>query len=144
MEESDNAVDMTSYVDVLIRYRWTFLVVAGTILGVGLLYALMARPIYRADIMVQVEESNPTNNASKLIASISPGLDVKPAATAEMELLRHARWWARKLRNLDIDAKPRYFPLIGASIASYNKELSKPGLFGLAGSPGQRVDRPTG
>ncbi|GMG92684.1 polysaccharide biosynthesis tyrosine autokinase [Cupriavidus metallidurans] len=134
-EESDNAVDMTSYVDVLIRYRWTFLVVAGTILGVGLLYALMARPIYRADIMVQVEESNPTNNASKLIASISPGLDVKPAATAEMELLRSRAVVGKAVETLrlDIDAKPRYFPLIGASIASYNKELSKPGLFGFGG-----------
>lgn len=134
-EESEKSMDMTSYVDVLVRYRWTFLVVAATILGVGLLYAYLARPVYRADILVQVEDTNGGTTASKLAANISPVFDVKPAATAEIELLRSRMVVGKAVDtlHLDIEATPRYFPLVGASIASYNKELSTPGLFGLGG-----------
>nr|WP_315597750.1 polysaccharide biosynthesis tyrosine autokinase [uncultured Cupriavidus sp.] len=134
-EESEKSMDMTSYVDVLVRYRWTFLIVAATILGVGLLYAYLARPVYRADILVQVEDTNGGTTASKLAANISPVFDVKPAATAEIELLRSRMVVGKAVDtlHLDIEATPRYFPLVGASIASYNKELSTPGLFGLGG-----------
>ena len=134
-EESEKGMDMTSYVDVLVRYRWTFLIVAATILGVGLLYAYLARPVYRADILVQVEDTNGGTTASKLAANISPVFDVKPAATAEIELLRSRMVVGKAVDtlHLDIEASPRYFPLVGASIASYNKELSTPGLFGLGG-----------
>lgn len=134
-EEADKPIDMTSYLDVLIRYRWTFFIVAASIVGIGLLYAFLATPVYRADIMVQVEETNPGNNASKLAASISPVFDVKPAATAEIELLRSRMVVGKAVDTLrlDIEASPRYFPMIGAAIASYNPELSKPGLFGFGG-----------
>ncbi len=134
-EESEKSMDMTSYVDVLVRYRWTFLIVAATILGVGMLYAYLARPVYRADILVQVEDTNGGTTASKLAANISPVFDVKPAATAEIELLRSRMVVGKAVDtlHLDIEATPRYFPLVGASIASYNKELSTPGLFGLGG-----------
>lgn len=134
-EENEKLMDMTSYVDVLVRYRWTFLLVAASILGAGLLYAFLARPIYRADIMVQVEDTNPGNAASKMAANISPVFDVKPAATAEMELLRSRMVVGKAVDtlHLDVEATPRYFPLVGASLAAYNKELSKPGLFGFGG-----------
>lgn len=134
-DDNEKPMDMTSYVDVLVRYRWTFFAVAGAILCAGLLYAFLARPVYRADTLVQVEDTSPGTNASKLAANISPVFDAKPAASAEIELLRSRMVVGKAVDTLrlDIDAQPRYLPLIGASIASYNKELSNPGLFGVGG-----------
>ncbi|GLC90643.1 tyrosine-protein kinase involved in EPS biosynthesis [Cupriavidus sp. TA19] len=134
--EREKAVDLTSYVDILVRYRWTFLGTAIVIVALGLLYAMVASPVYRSDVVVQVEESNsPLNNASKLSTSISPGLDIKPAASAEMELLRSRMVVGKAIAalNLDIEAQPRYFPVIGSTIANFNAELSRPGLFGWGG-----------
>ena len=59
----------------------------------------------------------------------------KPAASAEIELLRSRMVVGKAVDTLrlDVEAVPRYLPLIGASIASYNRELSNPGLFGFGG-----------
>lgn len=133
--DGDKPVDLTAYVDVLLRYRWTFLSVAGAIFCMGLIFALLASPTYRADIMVQVEESNPNANAGRLAAALSPALDIKASATSEIELLRSRMVVGKAVDNLrlDIEATPRYFPVLGKAIAGVNKELSRPGLLGWGG-----------
>lgn len=134
-DERSKPIDLTASLDVLIRNKWTFLTVAGVIFGAGLTYAMLAKPVYRADILVQVEEANPNANASKLVASISPVFDAKPAATAEIELLRSRMVVGKAVDNLKLDiiASPRYFPVVGGSIAGFNPELSTPGIFGYGG-----------
>ncbi|CAG2141879.1 Tyrosine-protein kinase etk [Cupriavidus numazuensis] len=126
---------MTAVFDVLVRYRKTFAVVVGGIVTSGLLYSLLASPVYRTDIMVQVEEPGGTAMPSRLIAGVSPIFDVKPAPTAEMELLRSRLVVGKAVEDLHlyIDATPRYLPLIGPAIAGFNKGLSTPGLFGWGG-----------
>ncbi|MBP0623531.1 polysaccharide biosynthesis tyrosine autokinase [Cupriavidus consociatus] len=134
--EREKSIDLTSYLDILIRYRWTFLGAAVVVVALGLLYALIASPVYRADVVVQVEESNsPVNTAAKLSTSISPGLDIKPEASAEIELLRSRMVVGKAIATLrlDIEARPRYFPLVGPAIAHFNQGLSEPGLFGWGG-----------
>ncbi|AGW92510.1 polysaccharide biosynthesis tyrosine autokinase [Cupriavidus sp. DF5525] len=134
-EERGKSIDLTAYLDVLMRYRWSFLATVALVVGVGLAYAFLARPVYRSDVMVQVEESNSTGNTSKLTAGISPVFDLKPAASAEVELLRSRMVVGKAVDSLrlDIEATPRYFPVVGAALASFNPELSSPGLFGWGG-----------
>ncbi|MFS8977852.1 polysaccharide biosynthesis tyrosine autokinase [Cupriavidus necator] len=134
-DEGGKPVDLSGYVDVLVRYRWTFLAVAGMVICVGMVYAFLAKPVYRTDIMVQVEETNGNAGAGRLAASISPVFEVKPAATAEIELLRSRMVVGKAVDNLrlDIEAAARYFPLIGRAIAGFNPDLSTPGLFGWGG-----------
>ncbi|KAA0180442.1 polysaccharide biosynthesis tyrosine autokinase [Cupriavidus cauae] len=135
-DERDGMVDLTSWFDVLARYRWTFLTVAGLVIALGAIYALIARPVYRADIMVQVEEStNTTAATNRVAAQISPVIEVKSAASAEIELLQSRMVVGRAVDNLmlNIEASPRYFPIVGRAIAQNNSELSQPGLFGWGG-----------
>ncbi len=135
-DERDGMVDLTSWFDVLARYRWTFLTVAGLVIALGAIYALISRPVYRADIMVQVEEStNTTAATNRVAAQISPVIEVKSAASAEIELLQSRMVVGRAVDNLmlNIEASPRYFPIVGRAIAQRNSELSQPGLFGWGG-----------
>lgn len=135
-DERDGMVDLTSWFDVLARYRWTFLTVAGLVIALGAIYALIARPVYRADIMVQVEEStNTTAATNRVAAQISPVIEVKSAASAEIELLQSRMVVGRAVDNLmlNIEASPRYFPIVGRAIAQNNSELSQPGLLGWGG-----------
>lgn len=134
-DEGGKPVDLTAYVDVLVRYRWTFLAVAGMVICVGLVYAFLAKPVYRTDIMVQVEDTNGDAGAGRLATAIAPVFDAKTAATAEIELLRSRIVVGKAVDNLhlDIEAAPRYFPLIGRVIAGIHPDLSTPGLFGWGG-----------
>ena len=131
----DNPVDLTAYLDILVRYRWTFLSLVLTGLVVGLIYAMVAKPVYRADILVQVEEPNPASGATKVAATVSPIFDVKPAASAEIELLRSRMVVGKAVDSLQLNvvAAPRYFPVIGSAVSRLNRELSTPGLFGMGG-----------
>jgi len=134
-DAAETPIDLSAYLDVLLRFRWTFMAVAATVIVAGLLYAFLTKPVYRADMLVQIEDTGNSSNASKIAASISPVFDVKPAATAEIELLRSRMVVGKAVDNLrlDIVATPRYFPLIGAAIAGFGSELSTPGLFGWGG-----------
>jgi len=88
-------------------------------------------------MLVQVEEknSNGSNPSGKSDAGVTPVFDVKPAPSAEIELLRSRMVVGKAVDalHLDIEASPRYFPVLGRSIARASRELSRPGLFGRGG-----------
>ncbi|WP_420997521.1 polysaccharide biosynthesis tyrosine autokinase [Cupriavidus sp. 30B13] len=131
----EKGMDLTGYLDILVRYRWTFFAVAGTIFLLGATYAFFTKSVYRTDIVVQVEDTGGSSNTSKLAGSVAPVFDVKPAAAAEIELLHSRMVVGKAVDNLRlfIEARPRYFPLVGQPLARYNPGLSEPGLFGWGG-----------
>ncbi len=88
----------------------------------GTAYAFLAPPVYRADAVIQVTESQPgANNAANAnaVQTVSQMFDAKSTTAAEIELLRSravVEDTVNKL-HLDIAARPRYFPLIGGLIS---------------------------
>ncbi|EPC5234026.1 polysaccharide biosynthesis tyrosine autokinase [Klebsiella quasipneumoniae] len=79
---------------------------------IGGLYSWIATPIYKADALIQVEQ-NTGNSILTNLSSILP--DNQPASAPEIELLksRMVLGGAVEELNLDIEVKPKYFPIIG-------------------------------
>ncbi len=129
----EDEIDLVHYLDVLLASRWLIVSIAGIVLALGVAYAFLARPVYQADILVQVEDS--PNSANSLLGDVSSLFDVKALATAEIEIIRSRMVVGKAVDNLHlyISAKPNYLPFVGAWIASRAKGLSEPGLFGLGG-----------
>ncbi|WP_247350416.1 polysaccharide biosynthesis tyrosine autokinase [Ralstonia pseudosolanacearum] len=129
----ESELDLVRYLDVLVANRWLIAGIAAVVMLLGATYAFLARPVYEADVLVQVED-NP-NSAKSLLGDVSSLFDVKTDANAEIEILRSRMVVGKAVDNLHlyITAKPHYFPLIGAWVASRAKQLSEPGLFGLGG-----------
>jgi len=120
---------VSSYVDAVVTRRWSILATLLVALGAAALYLMLARPVYRADILVQVEEEQPTSPARTLLGDVSAMFDVKPATTGEMEILRSrtvVRAAVERYR-LYIDASPDYFPVVGRWLAEkkYGKVISQ-------------------
>lgn len=125
-------IHLSDYLSVIAESWKLIVTIAASVLIVGTLYAFIARPVYRADAMIQVEDSaNSTKDALGELASI---FDTKQTADAEIELIRSRLVVGQTVRSLhlDISAQPRYFPLIGAVLArrAGANELAPP-LFGL-------------
>lgn len=129
----DDEIDLVRYLDVLIASRWLILTIASVVMVLGIAYAFLARPVYQADILIQVED-NP-NSANSLLGDVSSLFDVKAEATAEIEIIRSRMVVGKAVDNLHlyISAKPNYLPFVGAWIASRGKGLSEPGLLGYGG-----------
>lgn len=129
----EDEIDLVRYLDVLLANRALIACVAGIVLAIGVAYAFIARPVYEADIMVQVEDS--PNSAKSLLGDVSSLFEVKTEAAAEIEILRSRMVVATAVDNLRlyIGARPKYLPLVGAWIAARSKGLSNPGLMGFSG-----------
>lgn len=132
---AEPAVDLKGYLNTLYENRWLIGNVTGLVTAVAVVYALLANPIYEANLMIHVEEESPT--ASKNILSEASSLfETKKAAIAEMELLRSRMVVSRAVDNLQlyVEVQPEYLPVIGAWFANRNGgTLSQPGLFGHGG-----------
>jgi tyrosine-protein kinase Etk/Wzc len=131
----EDEIELASYLQILADQRWRMALIMALCLLCGAVYALLSAPVYEATMLIHVEEDQPNNNTKNMIGEISAMFDVKAAAISEMELIKSRMVIAKSVDNLGlyIDAQPKYFPLIGAAIARYNRNLSTPGLFGYGG-----------
>jgi tyrosine-protein kinase Etk/Wzc len=131
----ETGFDLKSYLRTLYDSRWLIGTITFTMTVVAILYALVASPVYEANLLIHVEEESP--NASKNILSEASSLfETKKAAIAEMELLRSRMVVARAVDNLQlfIDVQPKYFPIAAFWLAKKTDgALSTPGLFGYGG-----------
>jgi tyrosine-protein kinase Etk/Wzc len=141
MAEQEDKVDLAKYLNFLLFHRWLIISVTLSMVLLSAAYVLIAKPIYQANILIQVEDSSGTSAGSGAGASkniqgdLSGAFDIRTVTASEIEVLRsravvsgaadHAR--------LYISVHPKYFPVIGEWIARGKKELSDPGLFGYGG-----------
>ena len=131
MQEGDE-IHLSDYVAVVAENWKLISAIAAFILLLGTVYAFVAKPAYRADVMIQVEDSaNSTQNALGELASI---FDTKQTADAEIELIRSRLVVGHTVEelHLDISAQPRYFPVVGAMLARIagSQKLASP-WFGM-------------
>ena len=107
--------------------------IAAVIITLGTAYAFMAKPIYEANLIIQVEDS--PGSTKSLLGDVGDFFDTKTAASAEMELLRSRMVVANAVDSLSlyVDAQPKYFPFVGRWWASRSKQLSDPGFMGFGG-----------
>lgn len=132
-DQDDDSIDLASYLDLLFDNRWLIMAIALVVTLIGVGYAIIATPVYEANIAVQVEDS--ASSSKNILGDLSSVFDLKTAATAEMEILRSRFVITRAVTSekLYITAEPKYFPIFGSGLARRNKQLSEPGLFGAGG-----------
>ncbi|MEN3367488.1 MAG: tyrosine-protein kinase Etk/Wzc, partial [Burkholderiales bacterium] len=125
-EQDEDAIDLASYLDFLLDHRWLIASIALVVTLSGVAYALIARPVYEANILVQVEDS--AGSSKNILGDLAGVFDLKTAATAEMEVIRSRMVISRAVENthLYIKADPVYFLGIGPWMDDRIKLLSDP------------------
>jgi tyrosine-protein kinase Etk/Wzc len=100
----------------LVEGRWLVLGTAVVVSLVGLFLAFIATPVYRSDVVLQVEERPRGQGGFGDVSQMM--LEATPAET-EIEIIK-SRTLAGLVVDelgLDIMAGPRYFPIFGAALA---------------------------
>ncbi|WP_231585016.1 Wzz/FepE/Etk N-terminal domain-containing protein [Burkholderia sp. 9120] len=129
----DDEIDLSEVTSVMIENRVLIAAMTAVILTLGIAYALLATPVYRADATVQVDDENGALNDK--LGDLAQMFNGKASADAEIELIRSRGVVDDAVRqlHLDIDARPRYFPLIGRRIArSASADMLAEPMWGLA------------
>lgn len=123
----DDEVDVRELLDLLWSGRWLILTVAVLVTAIGVAYALLAAPVYEADGLVQVEEEK--QGLSSTLSQLTSVLGGSPVqAPAEIAILRSRMVLGAVIEQLKlrIDARPRYFPVLGEAIARRRSDLEAP------------------
>lgn len=130
---ANDTIDAMSFKETLVANRRFIALVMLSLILVGVLIVLLVRPVYEANLLIQVEESGTT---PKGVGAESPGgSDIKTVISSEMEVLKSRRVLTRVVDklHLDIDVRPKRLPLIGEAVARHYSGLSEPGLAGFGG-----------
>ncbi|RLM16397.1 tyrosine-protein kinase Wzc, partial [Brenneria goodwinii] len=124
-ETASDEIDLGRLLGTLLDNRWLIIGVTAVFAIIGILYATLATPIYRADALIQVEQ----NTGNKLLSDISSMLpDAKPQSAAEIELIKSRMVIGKTIRDLSLDSvvEQKYFPVFGKGLARLlNEEPGK-------------------
>ncbi|MFM0073999.1 polysaccharide biosynthesis tyrosine autokinase [Paraburkholderia sediminicola] len=115
-EKTDDDLSIGEYIAVLQNNRKLILIVTLVVTVLSVAYAIIAKPVYRANMVVQVEDSD---TSAALLGDLAPLLGAKSETTAEIEILQSRLVLAQTVSKLKlyIYSKPKYFPVIGRWLA---------------------------
>jgi tyrosine-protein kinase Etk/Wzc len=130
---NDDGIDLVEYWDIIVDSRWIVVGITALALVIGIGYAVLARPIYQSNLLIQVEDS--AGSTKNLFGDAASLFDIKTPAAGEMEILRSRMVLGRAVdaTKMYIQARPRYLPIVGGWLARRASELSNPGFLGLSG-----------
>lgn len=130
----ETEADLSTYLNLLIDQRWLIIGITLLVGLCGLLYALMASPVYEANMLVHVEEKG-QREPKNILGEAGSMIDFKTPAAAEIELLRSRLVVAQAIDNLRmyIHAEPQRLPIFGGLLAGFDLARSLPWLRGLGG-----------
>ncbi|MGI4838691.1 MAG: polysaccharide biosynthesis tyrosine autokinase [Janthinobacterium lividum] len=130
----DTQVDMATLLRTLFDHKGMIASIVGVFTVLGLVYAVLAQPIYQANAMIQIEPK-------KVGLDATPQVSSKPTsvseAVTEIELIKSRTVLGKVVSDLKLDVveRPRYFPVFGQWLArqfkpTNDKPLAAP-LFGM-------------
>jgi tyrosine-protein kinase Etk/Wzc len=130
----DTQVDMATILRTLFDHKGMIASIVGVFTVLGLVYAVLAQPIYQANAMIQIEPK-------KVGLDATPQVSSKPTsvseAVTEIELIKSRTVLGKVVSDLKLDVveRPRYFPVFGQWLSrQYKPTADAPvaaPLFGL-------------
>ncbi|MFM0324940.1 polysaccharide biosynthesis tyrosine autokinase [Caballeronia glebae] len=135
-DTGDDEIRLAEIVDVLRENRKLIAIVTSCMLIAGSLYAFLWTPTYRADALVQVDDDSGSGSLNDKLGDLAALFQNKSTSDAEIELMRSRTVIGDAVSrlHLDIDARPHYFPLVGAPYARFaGRDGLASAAFGLDG-----------
>jgi len=132
--QDGDEINLLEYWDIVVDNRWVVAIITAVVFVIGLAYALLAKPVYESNLLIQVEDS--AGSSKNLLGDAAASFfDLKTPAAAEIEILRSRMVIGQAVDStlLYIEAAPRYLPLVGNWLARHAQGLSSPGFFGMGG-----------
>ena len=114
--DAKDEIDVARLYGSIIDHRWLIIGVTALFAVIGVIYSILATPVYRADSLVQVEQ----NQGSLVLSQISSLVpDTKPASDAEIGLIMSRMVLGKTIDDLNLQTTvtPKYLPVVGAGWA---------------------------
>lgn len=113
-QQSDSdVIDLGKLLGLLLDSKWLIVAVTTFFAIVGVAYALLATPIYKADALLQVETKS--SGMSALVGDMGDMFSSESSATTEVEIIKSRMILGKTVDelNLMVQVSPIYSPIIG-------------------------------
>ena len=110
-DNDDDAIDLGRLFGILLDHKQWIIAITGLFAVIGVVYALLATPIYKVDALIQIDDAPSTNP----LADVNSILGKEPPSQSEIEIIRSRMVLGRAvdLLNLDVTVTPKRLPLLG-------------------------------
>ncbi len=116
---AEDEIDLRKWINILLQHRRLGFSVAAVVIVLGWIKLFMAQPIYQTDALVQIGQQQPSVLGIQDMAANSGGYYFE--GQPEIEVMQSRSVLGRVVQdlNLEIDAWPRRFPVVGAALSRH-------------------------
>ena len=115
-EEYEDEIDLGELSGTLINGKWIIVLAVLATLFLGASKAYLDKPVFSSDVLLQVNEKSESLSGMEAISDV---IVTEIPVMAEIELIKSRMILGKAIHNLDLDiiARPKYFPFVGEAIA---------------------------
>ncbi|PSV22662.1 tyrosine-protein kinase [Photobacterium leiognathi subsp. mandapamensis] len=119
---TSDEIDLGKLFGILVDSRWSIIVTTLLFTFIGIAYALLATPVYKADALIQVEQKS--TGMPALGGDMAELFSSESTATTEIEIIKSRMVLGETVDklNLTVVATPNYMPVIGKGLARLSGE----------------------
>ncbi|RUO37103.1 tyrosine-protein kinase [Aliidiomarina taiwanensis] len=120
-ESQDDEIDLMRLVGQLLDQKWLIIAITSAFAVMGIVYALLATPIYKADAMLQVEKKA---SGMPALGEMGELFSSDSEAATEIEIIKSRMVIGSVVDQLDLTtvATPNYMPIVGPFLARRSPE----------------------
>ncbi|OEF22721.1 polysaccharide biosynthesis tyrosine autokinase [Vibrio rumoiensis] len=114
---NNDVIDLGKLFGILLDHRWFIILTTFVFAVLGVSYALLATPIYKADALIQVEQKN--TGMPALNSDMADLFSSESAASTEIEILKSRMVLGETVDKLNLTtvANANHFPIIGKGLS---------------------------
>ncbi|MGR5094941.1 polysaccharide biosynthesis tyrosine autokinase [Vibrio maritimus] len=116
-------IDLGRLFNILLESKWLIITITFLFAVIGVMYAILATPIYKADALIQVESKN--SGVSSLInEGLGDLFTQESSATTEIEIIKSRMVLGETVDKLNLTtiAAPKVMPIIGKGLSRLSGE----------------------
>lgn len=112
----DDEIDLGRLFGILLDHKWLIAAITGVFMFLGVLYAVLATPIYQADALLQVEKKS---SGIPALGDMADMFATESEAATEIEIIKSRMVIGAVVDQLKLTnvVEPNYFPIIGKFLA---------------------------
>ena len=112
----DDEIDLGRLLGILLDHKWLIAAITGVFMFLGVLYAVLATPIYQADALLQVEKKS---SGIPALGDMADMFATESEAATEIEIIKSRMVIGAVVDQLKLTnvVEPNYFPIIGKFLA---------------------------
>lgn len=124
-ENSSDEIELGKLFGIIFDSKWIILLTTLLFSLVGVAFALLSTPIYKADSLIQIEQKN-SGGIGSLVGDMGELFSSESSATTEIEIIKSRMILGDTVEkfNLTTVVEPSYFPFLGKGLARIRGDLS--------------------